>query len=217
MTLGNRFAHGEPGPGLPPDLIAPIAANLAAFPRIALESPGLRRAAVAILIAPADGQPAYVLTRRAPTMRRGAGNFALPGGAAEPGEDAVQTAIRETAEELGVVLPPSAALGLLDDFVTLSGFVVTPVALWSAQPLRLAPDPEEVGEAWMCPLDELDHPEAPRREAHPNGGAPILRMPARGQWINPPTAAWLYQFREVALHGRHIRVADVGQPDWTAR
>jgi 8-oxo-dGTP pyrophosphatase MutT (NUDIX family) len=194
-----------------------IAANLAAFPRIALERPELRRAAVAILIAPHRGEPAYALTRRARGMRRGAGNFALPGGGAEPGEDAVDTAIRETAEELGVALGRAAALGLLDDFITLSGFVVTPVVLWSATPLAMRPDPVEVGGAWMVPLSELDHPKAPRRERNPDGGAAILRMRARGLWINPPTAAWLYQFREVALHGRATRVADVGQPGWTAR
>ncbi len=198
------------------DFRAQIADRLAAFPRLALEPAGLRRAAVAILICPLDGAPAYVLTRRALTLRRGAGNYALPGGAVDEGEDAVAAALRETAEELGVTVPREAALGLLDDFVTLSGFVVTPVVLWSSEPLVLRPDPAEVGEAWLIPLAELDHPEAPRSEAHPDGGEPILRMYARGGWINPPTAAWLYQFREVALHGRWTRVSAVGQPSWTA-
>lgn len=193
-----------------------IAGNLARFPRRPLERGDLRRAAVAILVAPLGGVPAYALTRRALTMRRGAGNHALPGGVSEPGEDAVATARRETAEELGVGLPREAALGLLDDFVTLSGFVVTPVVLWSATPVALRPDPTEVGEAWFNPLSELDHPEAPRREDHADGGEPILRMYVRGRWINPPTAAWLYQFREVALHGRWTRVGAVGQPGWTA-
>ena len=198
-----------------------IADRLAAFPRLALEPAGLRRAAVAILLSPLNGAPAptlgYVLTRRAFTLRRGAGNYALPGGAVDEGEDAVAAALRETAEELGVVLAPEAALGLLDDFVTLGGFVVTPVVLWSPEPLTLRPDPAEVGEAWLVPLSELDHPDAPQSEAHPDGGEPILRMYARGGWINPPTAAWLYQFREVALHGRWTRVGSVGQPTWTAR
>jgi len=198
-------------------LIDTIAAHLEAFPRIAATPDGARRAAVAILVAPNRGEPAYALTRRALRMRRGAGQYALPGGKAEPGEDAVGAAIRETTEELGVVLPREAALGLLDDFVTLSGFVVTPVVLWSPAPLALRPDPVEVGAAWMVPLRELDHPRAPRWARRPGGGAPIPRMPARGRWINPPTAAWLYQFREVALHGRWTRVADVGQPAWTAR
>jgi 8-oxo-dGTP pyrophosphatase MutT (NUDIX family) len=193
-----------------------ISANLASFPRLAIEAPELRRAAVAILLSPRDGEPTFVLTRRALTMRRGAGNYALPGGNFEPGEDAVAAAIRETAEELGVAIAREAALGLLDDFVTLGGHAVTPVVLWSGAPLTLAPDPGEVHQAWLVPLAELDHPDAPRAEAHPDGGEPILRMFANGQWINPPTAAWLYQFREVALRGRAARVNRVGQPNWTA-
>jgi hypothetical protein len=42
-------------------------------------------------------------------------------------------------------------------------------------------------------------------------------MRLMGKWINAPTAAWIYQFREVAVHGRTVRVSDVGQPSWTAR
>lgn len=193
-----------------------LSANLKAFPRLALDRPDLRRAAVAILISPVDGQPTFALTRRAMTMRRGAGNYALPGGNLDPGEDAVAGAIRETREELGVALPPDSALGLLDDFVTLGGHVVTPVVLWSDAPLTLAPDPTEVHAAWLILLEHLDHPDSPRAEAHPDGGEPILRMFANDQWINPPTAAFLYQFREVALHGRWTRVGSVGQPTWTA-
>ena len=193
-----------------------IEANLAGFERRALEPSGLRQAAVAILLSPLDGQTSYVLTRRALTLRRGAGNYALPGGNFEAGEDAVAAAIRETAEELGVQTRPDQALGLLDDFITLGGHVVTPVVLWSQAPLALAPDPTEVHEAWRLPIAELDHPGSPRSETNPDG-APILKMFARGQWINPPTAAILYQFREVALHGRPTRVIDIGQPSWTAR
>jgi len=194
---------------------ARIAANLAGFPRRAVEDPGLRRAAVAILLSPHRGQIHYVLTRRALTLRRGAGNYALPGGHFEAGEDAVAAAVRETNEELGAGVRADQALGLLDDFVTLGGHAVTPVVLWSAAPLVLAPDPSEVHEAWRLPIAELDHPDSPRSEDNP-GCAPILKMFARGQWINPPTAAILYQFREVALHGRATRVIDIGQPSWTA-
>jgi len=79
------------------------------------------------------------------------------------------------------------------------------------------PAPDEVHEAWLVPLAELDDPAAPRVVAHPRGGPAILRMPVRGEWINPPTAAFLLQLRDVALHGRATRVHDVGQPDWTAR
>ena len=193
-----------------------IVQNMASFQRRTVEGAHLRRAAVAILLSPVDGRPAFALTRRALTLRRGAGNFALPGGNTDPGETPVETALRETHEELGVPPDVSEPLGLLDDFVTLGGHLVTPVILWSATPLTLIPNPSEVDRVWQVPLSDLDHPEAPRREPHPDGGEAILRMYAADNWVNPPTAAWLYQFREVALHGRTVRVDTVGQPNWTA-
>ena len=197
-------------------LRARIEGHLAAFERIALDVGERRHAAVAVVLSPTDEGPAYLLTRRALHMRRGAGNYALPGGNLEPGEDAIDAARRETQEELGVRLERDAALGLLDDFVTLGGHVVTPVVFWTPSPLAMTPNPEEVHDAWFVPLADLDHPRAPRREAHPDGGPAILRMYARGGWINPPTAAWLYQFREVCLHGRLVRTDEIGQPNWTA-
>ena len=197
-------------------LRARIVANFAAFERISLELQGRRPAAVAIVIAPEAGEPSFIITRRAAGLRRNAGNWALPGGGFDPGEDAIAAAVRETEEEVGVSLSRDAALGLLDDFITLSGHRVTPVVLWSEDPVVLKPDPLEVGHAWFVPVADLDHPDAPMREAHPDGGEPILRMHVRGSWVNPPTAAFLYQFREVALHGRATRVAHIGQPPWTA-
>jgi 8-oxo-dGTP pyrophosphatase MutT (NUDIX family) len=199
------------------ELRARIAANLAKFERVAVDPAGHRRAAVAILVCPHKGAPHYILTRRSLKMRRGAGNYALPGGNCDPDEDIVDAAIREVREELGVTVARDALIGMLDDFVTLGGHVVTPVVLLSAKPLELTPDPDEVHAAWFLPLSELDHPQAPRRVKNPDGGEPILRMFANRDWINPPTAAWLYQFREVALHGREARVHAVGQPSWTAR
>lgn len=197
-------------------LRARIQGHLAGFERIALEVGDRRHAAVAVVLSPTDKGPAWLLTRRALHMRRGAGNYALPGGNLEPGEDAIDAALRETHEELGVSLGRDTALGLLDDFVTLGGHVVTPVVVLTTRPLTLTPNPDEVHDAWFVPLSDLDHPRAPRREAHPDGGPSILRMYARGSWINPPTAAWLYQFREVCLHGRLVRTDAIGQPNWTA-
>lgn len=192
-----------------------MSANLAGFPRREIAPDGLRLAAVAIVVSPYRRAPTFILTRRALTMRRNAGNYALPGGNVEPGEDAVEAARRETAEELGVRLDRSAAVGLLDDFLTLGGHRVTPVVFWSDAEVSLAPHPVEVHAAWRIPLAELDHPQSPRRQAHAGSADPILQMRLRGSWINAPTAAWLYQFREVALHGRPTRLDGVGQPAWT--
>ncbi len=193
-----------------------IEGHLAGFDRIALDVGDRRRAAVAVVVAPTPDGPAFALTRRALHMRRGAGNYALPGGNVDPDEDPIDAALRETQEELGVTLTRAAVLGLLDDFVTLGGHVVTPVVMLSDKPVTLIPNPDEVHDAWLVPLTDLDHPRAPRREAHPDGGPSVLRMFARGSWINPPTAAWLYQFREVCLHGRPCRTDAIGQPNWTA-
>ena len=198
-----------------PDLRSRIADNLSGFPRREIAADGLRLAAVAVVVSPHKGRPTFLLTRRALTMRRNAGNYALPGGNIEPGEDVIDAARRETSEELGVSLDRDAALGRLDDFRTLGGHRVTPVVFWSDTELTVIPDPVEVHVAWRVPLAELDHPKSPRRQAHPHGDDLILQMRLRGQWVNAPTAAWLYQFREVALHGRPTRLDDVGQPEWT--
>lgn len=202
-------------------LRARIAANIAAHERHVIAG-GARRAAVALLLAPVDGIPHYAFTQRAWTLRRGAGQYALPGGAIDPGEDATAAALRELGEELGVQCDGTAVLGSLDDFATRTDHVVTPVMLWSDAPVQLRPAAAEVGAAWLVPLAELDHPRAPLADAGDGdggggGAATILRMPVRGEWINPPTAAFLLQLREVALHGRATRVHAVGQPEWTAR
>jgi 8-oxo-dGTP pyrophosphatase MutT (NUDIX family) len=201
----------------PAALRAHIAANLQGFARIGVDLPGARRAAVAITLAPLDSGTGFLLTRRSYTLRRGAGQYALPGGNLEPGETAPEAALRELHEELGVVLPASSALGMLDDFVTRGGHVVTPIVFWAETFPVLIPCPTEVHAAWLLPLDELDQPDSPRWLPGETDGAAILQMRAGGAWINPPTAAMLYQFREVALHGRATRVAQVGQPEWTAR
>lgn len=197
------------------DLRERMAANLASFERRTIEAADRRLAAVAIVVSPHRRRPTFLLTRRALTLRRNAGNFALPGGNFEAGEDAIAAAARETHEELGVRLDRSDALGLLDDFLTLGGHRVTPVVFWTGTPLRLTPDPIEVHAAWRIALADLDHPQSPRRLPREGGGDPILQMYAAGKWINAPTAAWLYQFREVALHGRDTRLDGVGQPEWT--
>jgi 8-oxo-dGTP pyrophosphatase MutT (NUDIX family) len=197
-------------------LRARIAANVAAHDRHVIDGASLR-AAVALMLAPVDGIPHFAFTQRAWTLRRGAGQYALPGGTIDPGEDAVAAAVRELEEELGVRLDRSSALGCLDDFSTRTDHVVTPVVLWSDTTVDLRPAADEVNQAWLVPLAELDHPRAPLAVAHPEGGAPILRMPVRGEWINPPTAAFLLQLRDIGLHRRATRVHSVGQPTWTAR
>lgn len=214
-----------------------LRARLAAFEVQAVPlPPGSRRAAVALVVvdeaeggaldglpAFAAGQPsrrgALLLTRRAATLARHAGQWALPGGRLDAGETPEAAALRELAEETGLVLPPSALLGRLDDFATRSGFVITPVVAWAGTVQGFAPDPAEVESVHRIPLAEFLRADAPWLDAHEigAGAAPVLRMPVGTSWIAAPTAALLYQFREVALLGRATRVAHFEQPRfaWT--
>jgi 8-oxo-dGTP pyrophosphatase MutT (NUDIX family) len=172
----------------------------------------LHAAVAAVLLPDGEGRPCFVLTRRASRPARHAGQWALPGGRLDPGEAPEAAALRECAEEIGLALPPAAVLGRLDDYATRSGFVITPVVVWSARPETLRPDPREVAELHLVPLAELDRPGVPHLRRIPESERPVLSIPLVGTHIHAPTAAILFQLREVAVWGRSTRVAHYEQP-----
>ena len=207
-----------------------ITDTLARLPAAGLPQGSLRRAAVAVPVIEAghgpelEGLPqhaawqldaALLLTRRPSHMSRHAGQWAWPGGRMDPGETAEETALRELHEETGLLLPASSVLGRMDDYVTRSGFIITPVVVWGGAALALSPNPEEVASVHRIPVAELlradapllDHPDFPRAGEHP-----VLLMPIGTNWIAAPTAAILYQFREWFLCDRHTGVAHFDQP-----
>jgi 8-oxo-dGTP pyrophosphatase MutT (NUDIX family) len=189
-----------------------IRANLAGFEREPHSGPELRAAAVALALVPGDdGRPCFVLTRRASRLRAHGGQWALPGGRLDQGESAEQAALRELAEEVGLGATPDDILGRLDDYPTRSGFVITPVVVWGGAGI-LEPNPQEVAAAYRVPLSELDRPDVPRLRAIPESDRPVISIPLLGTFIHAPTAAVLYQLREVGVWGRATRVAQYEQP-----
>ena len=155
---------------------------------------------------------ALLLTRRAQGLGNHGGQWALPGGRIDPGETPEQAALREMAEEVGLSVAPESVLGRLDDFTSRSGFVITPVVVWAGAARNLVPNPGEVASVHRIPLSEFLRADAPMLETLEGSEHPVLRMPVGERSIAAPTAAVLYQFREVCLLGRTTRVAHFEQP-----
>jgi len=195
------------------DLRTQMAERLSGFERLPQEGEGLKRAAVTMtVIDDGKGHGAFILTKRAPRMNRHAGQWALPGGRLDPGETPEEAGLRELEEEVNLTLPPEAVLGRLDDYPTRSGYLITPVVIWAGVRVDLEPNPDEVASIHRVRFATLFRPGSPEFVSIPESDRPVIRMPMLGSKIHAPTAAVMYQFREVALAGRDTRVAHLEQP-----
>ncbi len=203
------------GHGFDAGLRARVTANLARFERVPALDPALTRAAVAAtLVGDSRGRACFLITRRSSRLRDHPGQWALPGGRIDQGESPEDAALRELDEEIGLRLPSREILGRLDDFVTRSGFAITPVVCWGGESRLFEPNPDEVEAVYTVPMDDLDHPRIPTLRTIPESDRPVLSLPIPmlGTSIHAPTAAVLFQLREVAIHGRDTRVAHYEQP-----
>jgi 8-oxo-dGTP pyrophosphatase MutT (NUDIX family) len=173
---------------------------------------GLKRAAVAIALVEADaGETALLLTLRASGLRAHSNQWALPGGRCDEGETPVKAALRELHEELGLELAAGDVLGMLDDYPTRSGYLITPVVAWAADSAKLTPNPAEVRSVHRIALTDIEQADAFDFVMIPQSDRRVIRFRHAGQFIHAPTAALIYQFREV-LAGRDTRVAELEQP-----
>jgi 8-oxo-dGTP pyrophosphatase MutT (NUDIX family) len=192
-----------------------IAARCAAFARLPESEPalGLKRAAVVVGLteAEASGGTAVLLTLRASGLRAHSNQWALPGGRCDEGETPAQAALRELHEELGLELGDGDVLGLLDDYPTRSGYLITPVVVWAGAGAVLSPNPAEVASVHRIALEQIEDSEAFSFTTIPESTRRVIRFRHAGQFIHAPTAALIYQFREV-LAGRDTRVAELEQP-----
>src|ERR1700704_2082850 len=142
-----------------------IAERCAAFARLPASepAPALKRAAVAVALTQTgdtSSGTALLLTLRAAGLRAHRGQWALPGGRCDEGETPVMAALRELHEELGLELGTGDVLGLLDDYPTRSGYLITAVVVWAPKCAVISPNPEEVASVHRIGLHDIEHAEA---------------------------------------------------------
>ena len=130
-----------------------IRSYLGSFRRIEIREPQLTSAGVLVPLFEKLGALHVLLSRRTESVEHHKGQISFPGGVREPSDRTIlDTALRETEEEIGIHRPEIEVLGVLDDFQTPSGFCITPVVAYlrSVPPLRL--NPREVSEVFDVPL-----------------------------------------------------------------
>lgn len=193
-------------------------AQLNRFTRIAQPLGDLRAAAVAVVITADHDEASVLLTRRASSLRAHRGQWALPGGRLDLGESAEDAALRELREEVNLELPKTSVLGLLDDYSTRSGYRITPVVVWADRnALGLSPNPSEVASIHTAPFSDLVRDDLAHFHKNDSEGTEILSLHLSLDQIFAPTAAVLYQFREVVLMGNDTRVSHYDQPPFAWR
>lgn len=174
--------------------------------------PGAQGMGLTGSVAGTAGGAAVLLTRRAARLRAHASQWALPGGRVDDEEDVIDAARRELREELDLELSPADVLGLLDDYPTRSGYVITPVVLWGGPDPAMSPNPDEVLSVHRVSFRELCRADSPRFVTIAESDRPVVQVPVGGDLIHAPTGAVLLQFRRVAIEGVLERVAGYEQP-----
>ena len=148
MTLADRIRRELARPASEPPLTGDLP-----------EERALANVPAAVLIAITDrDEPGVIMTLRRENMRTHAGQVAFPGGRLDDGENAVQAALREAEEELGLPASEVEVVGPTDEYRTVTGYVVTPVIGVIPPDLPLQPHEHEVDDWFEAPLGYLLDP-----------------------------------------------------------
>lgn len=168
-----------------------IEARLARSPRRAAAVRG-RPAAVLVPLLERCGETCVVLTKRASTLRKHAGQYAFPGGRRDEGDrDATATALREAEEEVGLAPRDVRVLGALDDYLTTSGYLVTPVVGFVPHPYPWRPSADEVERVVVLPLDAFVTPQRARTLLFEGFRRIVMAFDVEGHFVWGATASML--------------------------
>ena len=181
----------EPASGWRPNG-RPLSSDFDLNPEAVRPGRTLRPAAVLVPVIARPEGATVLLTRRSDSLASHTGQIAFPGGRLDPGETAVEAALREAWEEVALNPPAVEILGLGDAYETVTGFIVTPVVGWLAEPPLVKPSPDEVAEVFEAPWDFLMDSANHRRDFYDPESGPrrwFWAMPWRERYIWGATAA----------------------------
>ena len=173
---------------------------LSRSPKSTIDDASLTPAAVMVLVYRKDDQLCVLLNKRSQSVAEHKGEISFPGGRREDGDrTSVDTALRETFEEMGVRPEDVEVLGELDDAATNSNYVISPVVGTIPESYDFKPDKREVAEVIEIPLQELTAPRALRQEARIVDGGVVVRpsYAYQGHLVYGATASLLARFLEL--------------------
>ena len=188
----------EPPPPVLPSGIVPggdHALNQRGLPQHIIA--GARPAAVLVPVVLHTTGATILLTQRTAQMRKHSGQIAFPGGKVdEPGETALEAALRETREEIGLAARHIEPLGYLDPYFTVTGYRVIPVIAMVRPPFDLTPNADEVADVFEVPLDFLMEPANHHLVERKEDGRRFYAMPFGERYIWGATAGILRHLYE---------------------
>jgi 8-oxo-dGTP pyrophosphatase MutT (NUDIX family) len=187
------------------DLKEKIKRALAAHRRVPM-SPGPVPAAVLLPIFLKEGEYHVLFTKRTEQMNHHRGQISFPGGVCDHEDrDTLQTALRETWEEVGIAPGDVEVLGKLDDFYSIHNYLVTPYVGVFPATYHLRPNADEIERTIEAPLSHLLRPDIFRVEDWNLKGHrhPVYFYNYHGDEIWGMTAAILKQFLDIVFTDDH--------------